>query len=230
MQYVENIAFLQKAALALGLSTPWVLLTCVFAFLTLLLFILWVCALAGKRKLKRHIAELDQHVIGLEAMTKLPPLHTEESDECGDSIVFASTREMRRTRERDTARPPQAQRDSFEPTSAATAPPAGSAAEPVPPAGETPAPQPAAQPQNVTEAVHEAIYASVSGARKAAATHGSTAGSAAETQASPAARPEAGSAPNATPDTPPRTHETPAAPTEADSSTPANLSGRIPHI
>lgn len=162
MLALEDITFLEPVAQALGITNQWVIIGLFFALTTLLFLVLWICALASKSKQKKHIADLGEYITGLEAMTQLPPLHTNQYD-AGDSIVFASAREMKRARTQRSAQPaiPPAPQ-----TQTVTVPVQVPVVTQQPVAAPAQAPA-ATQQQNVTAAVHEAIYASVSGIHKA---------------------------------------------------------------
>lgn len=184
-----SVPFVGSIMKLTGIEDGWVVISILLAILLVVFLAAWISASGKARSLKKLVAELEEEITGLNALTTLPPLHENgweyaQGADPGSSLVFASAKELKRRRERKAAAESPSVKQDGAPASLATEPQAASPAQEHPAtATEAPAPEhearamsaSASAADSVTAQVHEAIFASVTGghlksAEKAAAT------------------------------------------------------------
>ncbi len=89
---------------ATGISDGWIIISIAAAVLALVFLVAWIRSAAKGRTARKELAALKQEVIGLQALTTLPPLHEGDwsygqNEDPGSSLVFASTKELKHRRE-----------------------------------------------------------------------------------------------------------------------------------
>lgn len=156
-----------------GIEDGWVVISILLAIFLVIFLVAWISAAGKARSLKKRVAKLEEEITGLNALTTLPPLHENgweyaQGADPGSSLVFASTKELKRRRERKAAAESASVHgdDGLVPL---PAPESVAASAQEKPAGVTSdsAPKHEARPMSasaadsVTAQVHEAIFASV---------------------------------------------------------------------
>lgn len=157
---------------ATGITDGWIIISVALAILFLIFLIAWICSVRKSRTRLKQIAHMEEEMLGLQAINNLPPLHSSAFGNPGDSIVFASSRELKKRRDAiaNTAAPENT-------TAASSQQPTAEFAVPVVPLmnAEESAPLDPFAPrtgeadkasESVTAQVHEAIFASVSSMHK----------------------------------------------------------------
>ena len=141
-----------------GITDGWVIISIALLILAVIFLVAWISSASRGRAARKELSKLKEEVVGLQALTTLPPLHEidweqAEGRDPGSSLVFASTKELKRRREKDSRKAvPQAEAEQ--------APQSASEAE-QPAAKKQPAVSANAAADSVTAQVHEAIFASV---------------------------------------------------------------------
>ena len=130
-----------------GINDGWIVISIFLLILAIVFLVAWISSSSKNRAANKELELLRDEIVGLQALTNLPPLHegdwdyTEGADP-GSSLVFASAKELRR-REKGQA-PKKAVKPKDEPKTA-----------------EEPAQKPASTSPSVTAQVHKAIFESV---------------------------------------------------------------------
>ncbi len=147
-----------------GISDGWIVCCIIAAVLAVVFLIGWIRSAAKGRAARREAAALQEEVVGLQALTTLPPLHEGswdygQNEDPGSSLVFASTKELKHRKQMASA----ASQDQSTPAQQGTqqaAPTGTSSTRKATATAKAPA-TPADTASNVTAQVHEAIFASV---------------------------------------------------------------------
>lgn len=161
-----------KIMSATGISDGWIIISVAVAILALVFLVAWIRSAAKGRAARKELAALEQEVIGLQALTTLPPLHEGDwsygqNEDPGSSLVFASTKELKHRREGAQKATTQHKTSSQDAQAAAgTSKSVTAAGQKAAPAAQAAATQQVSQAKSaaadsVTAQVHEAIFASV---------------------------------------------------------------------
>lgn len=150
---------------ATGISDGWIVVCCIVALLAIIFLIAWIRSAAKGRAARKQLAALQQEIVGLRALTTLPPLHEgdwsyDQDDDTGGSLVFASAKELKQ-RQQATANA-ASQNAPQQSTVAASSLKADQGVQETHNAAAERAAT-ADNAGNVTAQVHEAIFASVTG-------------------------------------------------------------------
>lgn len=148
-----------KIMSATGITDGWVIISIALLILTILFLVAWISSASRGRAARKELAKLKEEVVGLQALTNLPPLHEidwsqAEGSDPGTSLVFASAKELKRRREKSAAKDEPLTKPE-QPSQAATEPKEAPTAKQQPPVSA------GAAADSVTAQVHEAIFASV---------------------------------------------------------------------
>lgn len=148
-----------------GISDGWIVCCIIAAVLAVVFLIGWIRSAAKGRAARREAAALQEEVVGLQALTTLPPLHEGswdygQNEDPGSSLVFASTKELKHRKQMASAASQAPSAPARQNTQQTTPAASASSAHKVTAAANAPV-APADTAGNVTAQVHEAIFASV---------------------------------------------------------------------
>ena len=153
-----------------GIEDGWVVISVLLAIFLVIFLVAWISAAGKARALRKQVAKLEEEITGLNALTTLPPLHENgweyaQGADPGSSLVFASTKELKRRREHKAQQAAAApQRDGLVPLPGSEELAQESTQvrdEAFAAAKYEPKPISASAADSVTAQVHEAIFASV---------------------------------------------------------------------
>lgn len=157
---------------ATGIADGWMIIAIALAILMIIFLAAWICTARKSRTRAKQIAHMQEEILGLQAISNLPPLHSSAFGNPGDSIVFASTRELKKRRSAlaQVAADDNTDSELSEQATAEFATPLAPVASAVDDAPKDPfAPrsfEPDKASESVTAQVHDAIFASVSSMHK----------------------------------------------------------------
>lgn len=152
---------------ATGISDGWIVVCGIMALLAVVFLIAWIRSAAKNRTANKQLAALQQEIVGLQALTTLPPLHEgdwsyDQDDDTGGSLVFASSKELKQ-RQQATANAVSQDAPQQSSVAASSLKADQSTQEARSTAAGQTATAAADNAGNVTAQVHEAIFASVTG-------------------------------------------------------------------
>ena len=149
-----------------GINDGWIVVALILLILAVIFLVGWILSAGKARSSRKELQKLEQEILGLQAMTNLPPLSAADYNDGGDpgtSMVFASTKELKRRRETQAFKPVASPWGDDEPESKPTAQPVDKPA--TQPIANAKATAKNAEP-SVTAQVHKAIFDSVTSGGK----------------------------------------------------------------
>lgn len=78
-----------------GVGDGWLIVSALLAVMLLLCIIGIIVGACRSRSQKKELLSMRRELLGLQALTSLPPLHQKDSGDSGESLVFASFEELK---------------------------------------------------------------------------------------------------------------------------------------
>ena len=147
---------------ATGISDGWVIVSIMLLIIAVIFLVAWISAASRGRAARKELGKLQEEIVGLQALTTLPPLHEidwsqAQGSDPGTSLVFASAKELKRRRENKSAQTAESKPDSAPLVADALQ----QATQTQEKQGQSAHSSTQAAADSVTAQVHEAIFASV---------------------------------------------------------------------
>lgn len=90
-----SVPFIGDLMTVTGVGDGWLIVSAMLAVVLLLCVIGLIVGACSSRKRKKELLDMRRELLGLQALTSLPPLHQKAADDSGESLVFASFEELK---------------------------------------------------------------------------------------------------------------------------------------